>query len=140
MKQEITAEFASRVLKLDSNYTAKYCVKYINIEVLNINTGEMRYINIHEFIHTHCRDFLLSYANGLKTKSETKFSDLDKRILVLNFEIYITVPNLVNGDNICHTETFSGLSELMLYTNAVEWLIKYRKDNAKLSKFWVNKF
>ena len=140
MKKEITSKFASKVLKLGSNYRVKYCVKYINIEVLNIDTKEVRYINIHEFIHTHCRDFLLSYANGLKTKSETKHSDIDKRILVLNFNIYITVPNLRNGDDVSHTETFSGLSELMLYIDAIEWLIKYREDNLGLSKFWINKF
>ena len=140
MKQEITIPFARKVLKLDTDYKVKYCAKYINIEVLHIPTKKMSYINIHEFIHTHCRDYLLSYANGLKTTSETKFSNIDKRIPMLSFDIHVTVPNLVDGDNVCHTEIFTGLSELMLYVNAVEWLMKYREDNPKLSKFWINKF
>ena len=59
---------------------------------------------------------------------------------MLSFEISITVPNLVEGEATSHVERFSGLSELILYINAVEWLIKYRKDNPKLSKFWINKF
>lgn len=140
MKQEVTEEFAAKVLKLGKNYKVKYNVQYINIEILNTDTGDIRYINIHEFIHTHCRDYLLSYANGLKTTSETKFSDIDKRIVVLSFEVDLTVPNLVDGDNTSIIKTFSGLSELILYINAVEWLIDYRKNNPKLSKFWINKF
>ena len=67
-------------------------------------------------------------------------SDIDNRIQVLNFNVYITVPNLNDGNNIEHKETFSGLSELKVYTDAVEWIIKYRKDNPKLSKFWISKF
>ena len=140
MKQELTSEFAAKVLKLNKNYKVRYNVKYINIEVINTDTNEVRYINIHEFIHTHCRDYLLSYANGLKTKSETQYSDLDTRIVKLSFDIYLTVPNLRGGENVSHIEIFSGFSELILYINAVEWLIKYRKDNSKLSKFWINKF
>lgn len=140
MKQEVTAEFAAKVLKLDNNYKVKYSIRYINIEVINIDTDEVRYINIHEFIHTHCRDYLLSYSNGLKTIAETKYSDIDKRIVMLTFDVCITVPNLVHGEAAFHVEKFSGLSELILYINAVEWLIKYRKENPKLSKFWINKF
>ena len=93
------------------------------------------------FVHTHCRDFLLSYANGLGIKSETKYSDNEgMKIPSLYFNIFLTVPNLLDGENIAHVETFSGVSELMLFTSAVEWLIKYREDNKKLSKFWINKF
>lgn len=140
MKQELTEEFVAKVLKLGKNYKVKYSVQYLNIEVVNIETGDVRYINIHEFIHTHCRDFLLSYANGLKTTCETKFSDIDNRIVRLSFEISLTVPNLLDGGNSSFVERFTGLSELILYINAVEWLIKYRKDNPKISKFWINKF
>lgn len=140
MKKEITHEFANAVLKLGSDYEIKYSTRFINIEVKNIETQEVRFINIHEFIHTHCRDYLLGFSNGLKTKAETKSSDIDKRILILYFDVYIVVPNLVNGANVEHAETFSGLSELKVYVDAVEWLMKYRKDNPKLSKFWINKF
>ena len=140
MKNKLTSAFASKVLKLNEDYTVKYSVQYINIEVINTDTNEVRYINIHEFIHTHCRDYLMSYGNGLKIESETKYSELDKRISVLYFNIGLVVPNLLDGGNDNHTEMFSGLSELMMYISAVEWLIKYRKDNPKLSKFWVNKF
>ncbi len=140
MKNELTPLFASKVLKIGSNYKATYCIKYLNIEVENIKTKEVRFINIHEFIHTHCRDYLLSYANGLKIKSEAKHSELDGRISTLNFDIFLTVPNLLDGKDDTHEETFSGVSELLLYIQAVEWLIKYRKDNPKLSKFWINKF
>ena len=140
MKKELTSVFTAKVLKLGENYKVEYSAQYINIEVINIDTEEIRYINIHEFIHTHCRDYLLSYGNGLKLESETKYSEHDKRIAVLYFNICLAVPNLLDGGNANHTETFSGLSELILYINAVEWLINYRKDNPKLSKFWVNKF
>lgn len=140
MKQEITAEFAKAILKLDSDHTAKYCVKYTNIEVHNIHTKEIRFINIHEFIHTHCRDYLLSYANGLKAKAETRSSNIDTRIQILSHDVYVTVPNLVGGDSVCHTEIFSGLSELSVHVEAVEWLMNYRRENPKLSKFWTNKF
>ena len=140
MKKEVTEEFADQVLKLGKEYKVKYCVKYTNIEILNLKTQEIRFINIHEFIHTHCTDYLLSYANGLKITSETNFSEIDKRIIILHFSIFITVPNLIDGQDSSHVETFSGLSELILYIKAVEWLIKYRKDNPKLSKFWINKF
>ena len=140
MKKELTPLFASKVLKINKNYKATYSTRFINIEVENIETKEVRFINIHEFIHTHCRDYLLSYANGLKIKSETKHSELDGRISELHFNIFLTVPNLLDGKNDTHEETFSGVSELLLYIQAVEWLIKYRKDNPKLSKFWMNKF
>jgi len=140
MKTELTDEFVSRVLKLSKEYKVQYSVQYINIEVTNIGTSDVRYINLHEFIHTHCRDFLLSYANGLKLESETKYDGQDGRIATLYFNVKLIVPNLLDGNEANHTEIFSGLSELILYINAVEWLIKYRKDNPKLSKFWINKF
>ena len=139
MKNELTSAFVTKVLKLGKNYKVKYSVQFINIEVINIDTEEVRYINIHEFIHTHCCDYLVSYANGLKASYETKHSDTDKRIAVLHFEINLIVPNLLEGKNIDHIETFSGPSELLLFIKAVEWLIKYRENNPKLSKFWVNK-
>ena len=138
MKEELTSEFAKTILKLDSNHEVKYSSQYINIEITNVHTKEVRFINIHEFIHTHCRDYLIGYANSLKTKSETKSSDISKRILVLHFDIHITVPNLIDGQNREHTEVFTGLSELKVYVQAVEWLQKYRKDNPKLSKFWMS--
>ena len=140
MKKELTSLFASKVLKVGKNYKAVYSIKYLNIEVFNIDTKEKKFINIHEFIHVHCRDYLLSYANGLKIKSEAKHSEVDGRISTLHFDIFLTVPNLLDGKNDIHIETFSGVSELLLYIQAVEWLIKYRKDNPKLSKFWINKF
>ncbi len=140
MKKEITNEFTSAVLKLSSDYKVSYCIKYINIEIENLKTNEVKFMNIHEFIYTHCRDYLLSYSNGLKTIAQTNHSDIDNRIQILNFYIYITVPNLMDGDNVEHNEIFSGLSELKVYIDAVEWLIKYRKDNPKLSKFWISKF
>ena len=140
MKEDINNEFVKTVLKLGNEYEVHYCIKYINLEVKNLETGEVKFLSIHEFIHTHCRDYLLSYSNGLKTLAETKHSDIDTRILNLHFNVFITVPNLLEGDNPEHVETFSGLSELMVYINAVNWLIQYRKDNSQLSKFWINKF
>jgi len=139
MKYEITNEFSEAVLKLGNEYRAKYCIKFINIEVHHKATKNIRFINIHEFIHTHCRDYLLSYANGFKTQVYTKTSSVDNRILILNYDIFITVRNLMDDDSIEHTEIFNGLSELKVYVEAVEWLINYRKDNPKLSKFWIHK-
>ena len=138
MKNEITPKFASTILKLDVHERAKYCARFINIEIHDEITKEMRFINIHQFIHTHCRDYLMSYDNGLKIVEVVEYPN-HKRIPVLQFTIYVTVPDL-EGSGTEHIETFSGLSELMLYVNAVEWLIKYRKDNINLSKFWKNRF
>lgn len=140
MKKELTQSFASKVLKIGKSHKATYCIKYLNIEVENIATKEVRFINIHEFIHTHCRDFLLSYSNGLTINAVTKYSELDARISELSFDIFLTVPNLLDGGADEHIETFRSLSELHLYVSAIEWLIKYREDNPKLSKFWINRF
>lgn len=138
MKENITKEFAKTILKLDETHTVKYCSEYKNIEITNNTSDEKRFMNIHEFIHTHCRDYLIGYAKGFKTKSEARYSTEDSRIVELYFDIFITVPNLTGNGDVKHTETFSGLSELMVYVEAVEWLMKYRKDNPKLSKFWVS--
>lgn len=140
MKNELTPLFASMVLKIDKKHKARYSIRFTNIEVENIKTKEIKFINIHEFIHVHCRDFLLSYANGLMIKSYSMSSKIDSRIPILYFEINITVPNLCSGKNPTHVEMFIGVSEPLLYIQAVEWLIKYRKDNPKLSKFWINRF
>lgn len=140
MKNELTEQFVSKVLKLDKHHTAIYNIQYMNIEVFNNETKEARYINIQEFIHTHARDFLMSYSNGLVINSYSKNSKIDRRIIELHFDIRLTVPNLLSGGDTEHIETFSGLSELYLYVSAVEWLIKYREDNPKLSKFWINRF
>ena len=141
MKNELTPLFASKVLKVGRSHKATYCIKFLNIEVENIATKEVRFINIHEFIHTHCRDFLLSYSNGLVIHTKTERSEVDVRISVLSFSICLTVPNLLDcSPDSEHIETFIGLSELSLFIDAVEWLINYRESNPKLSKFWVNKF
>ena len=71
---------------------------------------------------------------------QVKGSNIDKRIQELHFSVKITVPNILDGSGLSHSETFSGLSELALYVSAIEWLIKYREENPKISKFWVNKF
>ena len=140
MKKELTPKFVSKVLKLDTKiFKAHYCVLFTNIEITNENNGHEIFMNIHEFIHTHCKDFLLSYANGLETKSISQRSDEDVRVQWLDFTIYLIVPNLLEGDYE-HRETFTGRSELILYINAIEWLMGYRNDNPKISKFWVNKF
>jgi len=141
MKNELTKTFIDKVLKLDTDtFNASYDVMFKNISIVNKKTEHEIFMNIHEFIHTHSKDFLLSYAKGFKVVAETKYSDVDTRIVHLHFCIQLTVPNLLDGSNRCHVETFSGLSELSLYINAIEWLIKYRNDSPKLSKFWVNKF
>ena len=137
MKKQLTAKFVEKVLKHGKNYKAEYCTSFFNIELMNIKTKKVELINIHEFTYIHCRDFLLSYANGLRVESYTRY---ENKIPILLFDIYLTVPNLRDGKNLEHEETFSGLSELPLFVFAVEWLIKYREDNTKLSKFWVNKF
>lgn len=140
MKELLTSEFTKTILRLDHSHEVKYCSTYINIEIINIHTKEVKFMNIHEFVYTHCRDYLIGYANSLKTKSETKSSDISKKIPILHFEVYLTVPNLIDGTNSEHTETFNGLSELIVYVQAVEWLTKYRKDNISLSKFWRSIF
>lgn len=140
MKKELTSAFTSKVLNVGKTHKATYCIKYLNIEVKTIATNEVRFINIHEFIHTHCRDFLLSYSNGFALNARTKHSEIDPRIVELSFDVYLTVPNLLDGGSDEHIEMFRSLSELSLYVSAIEWLIKYREDNPKLSKFWINKF
>ncbi|MCF6310028.1 MAG: hypothetical protein L3J19_06085 [Sulfurimonas sp.] len=140
MIKELTQAFTKEVLKLNSHYVARYNHGYNNIEIINSEENSVEYMNIHTFVYTHCRDYLIGYTNGFKTVSETTHSDLDARIVILTFNLYITVPNLLNTVNRYHTETFSGLSEMKIYVDAIEWLMQYRKNTPQLSKFWLDRY
>lgn len=141
MIKELTPEFISTVMKLPYDLCGVYNSLNKAIEIVCKETSTEKTVNIHEFIYTHCTDFLLSYANGLSTHSKTKYEEVNNRkIPRLYYRISLTVPNLMDGGASTHKEIFEGNTPLLLYVNAVEWLITYRRSNPQLSKFWINKF
>ena len=126
MKKELTPEFVSKVLKLNSDFKVHYCKKYTNIEITDVQSENVRFMNIHEFIHTHCKDFLISYANGLKIVSETKHDEEHYKIVTLNLDcapcfFYSPRPLICSRDDV----QFKCIKELttdMVYHTAKNYL------------------
>ena len=140
MNEHLTPDLISRVLKLPASYCCSYSKDYKNIKLVCKDTNIKRFISIHEFVYTHCIDFLVGYSNGMLSTHESVYEKIDNRnISTLRYTLKLTVPNLMDGGHSEHIEPFESKALIPMYAYAVKWLIVYRESNPQLSKYWINK-